>query len=130
MEFFCNTKNRAPILCWSNLLYESVCSECSANYVSTVSAPPPLFCWRGGAQPLVPNFQKGGSEKNECLGGFQESLPKIFTCCAGRVTMFLVKKDFAGCGCGFKFLSYYLVVWLKWDVVLRDQFSNVNLGLF
>ena len=32
---------------------------------------PPPFCW--GQQFSVPNFKKGGSEKNECLQRFKES---------------------------------------------------------
>ena len=60
----------------------------------TVSAPSFLL-W---GQPLVPNFEKGGSEKKyERLGGvgggggLKESLPQIFA--RGDLTIFLVKKD-------------------------------------
>ena len=45
---------------------------------------------------------------------FKESLPKIFARVEGEeLTVFLFKKDF-----------------IKWNIVLRAKFSNVNLGLF
>ena len=34
MEFFCNTNKRTPLLCQSNIFYESFCPGCSANHVS------------------------------------------------------------------------------------------------
>ena len=33
------------------------------------SLPSPRFCWEGTI------FEKGGSEKNDCLGGLKEFLP-------------------------------------------------------
>ena len=48
---------------------------------STVSPPtpphPPISA--GSGQPSFPNFENGGSEKNECLGSLNESLPQMFT---------------------------------------------------
>ena len=74
--------------------------------VITISALPFL-----GGQSSVPNFEKGGPEK-KCLGGLKESLSQTFAQ-EGGLTMFLVKKDF-----------------VKLNMVLRDKFSNVSLGLF
>ena len=54
--------------------------------ISQHQSPPPSA---GGGQPSVPNSEKEGSEKNECLGSLKESLPQIF---AWRITMFLIKK--------------------------------------
>ena len=53
-------------------------------------APPPLFC--GGGQRAVPNFERGGSGKNECLGGLKEFLPWIF--CWGAYNASCQKKTF------------------------------------
>ena len=49
-----------------------------------------------GGQPSVPNFEKGGGQKNEFLGSLEESLPQIFASGekGGGLIMFLVKKDF------------------------------------
>ena len=48
----------------------------------------PLFMLEG--QQLVINFEKGRSEKNECLRGLKVFLPQIFA--LGRLTVFLSKK--------------------------------------
>ena len=50
-------------------------------------AAPPTFC---GEQRSVPNFDKEGAEKNECLDGLKEFFPQIF---AWGLTVFLMKKD-------------------------------------
>ena len=54
----------------------------------TVSAP---SLSTGGKQRSVLNFEKGGLEKNECLGGLKVFLPHIFAWGADCVP---VKKDF------------------------------------
>ena len=79
------------------------------NSMVTVSAlPPPPFCW--GAQPSVPNFEKWGRwEKMSAWGVLKSSCHRYLP---GGLTMFLGKKDF-----------------VKWNMVLRAKFSNVNLGL-
>ena len=42
----------------------------------TLSAPPPILSAGGdNLQPQI--LKRGGSEKNECHGGFKESLPQI-----------------------------------------------------
>ena len=51
---------------------------CEIYYQTTKTiSSPPSFC---GEQCSVSNFEKGGSEKNECLGRLKEFLPQIFTC--------------------------------------------------
>ena len=32
MQFFCNAKGRAPLLCRFNVIYEFLCHGCSANF--------------------------------------------------------------------------------------------------
>ena len=56
--------------------------------LNTVSASLP-FLPQG--QLSVPHFEKGGSEKNECLGGLK-IVPATDMCLRG-LTMFLAKKD-------------------------------------
>ena len=68
---------------------------CIMQHLPQYQSPP--FCWRG--QPSVPNFEKGGSEKNDCLGGLNESLPQIFPWGDYYVSF---QKDF-----------------VKWNMVLR-----------
>ena len=43
---------------------------------TTVSVSPPPFCWRDNLQFQI--LKRGWSEKNECLGGLNKSLPRIF----------------------------------------------------
>ena len=50
-----------------------------------------LFCWR--EQLSVPSFEKGGSEKNDCLGGLKSFCHAEYLPVAG-LAMFLVKKTF------------------------------------
>ena len=57
----------------------------------SISTPSFLLGGRGGGG-AVPNFEKGGSEKNEGLGGLKDSLPWIFAW--GCLLCFLSKKDF------------------------------------
>ena len=73
------------------------------------SISPPFLL---GVQPSVSNFEKRESEKCECLGGLKESQPQIFAC--GGILCFLSKTTLA----------------IKWNMVFRAKFSNVNLGLF
>ena len=53
--------------------------------------PPPRFCWEGTTFTPKFNFEKWGSEKNDCLDGLKEFLPWIF---AKGLTCFLSKKTF------------------------------------
>ena len=85
-----------------------------ANFTgNTVADLTPLSGGRG--QPSVPNFENERSEK-KWVGSwgilkspYHRYLPKV----RRGLTMYLIKKDF-----------------VKWNMVFRAQFSNVNLGLF
>ena len=69
----------------------------------------PPFLLEG--KPSVPNFEKLGIRKTISAWEVLTSLCHRYL--PGRLTMFLVKKDF-----------------VKWNMALRAQFSCVNLDLF
>ena len=75
----------------------------------SISPPPTLFLL-GGVQPSVPNYEKGGLEKNEYLVGLKDSCHGYFP---GGLTTFLVKKRPLIIKYGFE-----------------GSISNVDLGLF
>ena len=62
------------------------------DFFNIVLATLPLSA-RGG-QLSVPNIEKRGSGKNECLGGLDEFLPWIF--CLGACYVSCQKKTFNG----------------------------------
>ena len=88
---------------WSSTLSENISLKYTNNcktqqtFVIIAQYQSSLFCWRGGGEGGSYNLEskilkREGSEKNECLGGLNESLPLIFAC--RGLIMFLAKKDF------------------------------------